>query len=279
MPSPELSPERSIPVRLGGRDQVVIDLSHRLSNQTSPFEPNPHHIDYIDHRQGAASSAALGIAESLWPNGMGWAVETVSLSTHAGTHVDAPYHYGPMSGGKPAKTISDVPLSWCIGDGVVLDMTHKPAGAGITDEDCRLALTAIGYTLKPLDIILIRTDTSVHFREAGYELRHPGLRRSATAWLVEQGVRLIGIDAWGIDRPFDVMVAEAEAGDGAQLWESHLYGRDAEYCQIEKLENLAALPRPFGFTVIALPVLIEGASAGWSRVVALFDKPAGSIEG
>jgi kynurenine formamidase len=263
-------------VELAGRRLRVIDLSHRLSNATSSFEPNPHRIEYVDHRAGAEASAALGIDPSLWPHGRAWAVELVHLSTHAGTHVDAPWHYAPTSGGEPARTIDQVPLRWCIGNGVLLDMTHMQAGDGITDADCRDALDRLGYTLRPFDIVLVRTDASRHFREPGYELRHAGLRRSATAFLVDHGVKVIGIDAWGLDRPFDVMADGARAGDTAQLWESHFYGAEAEYCQIEKLENLAALPAPTGFTVVALPVLLEGASAAWSRVVALFEEPAGS---
>jgi kynurenine formamidase len=58
-----------------------------------------------------------------------------------------------------------------------------------------------------------------------------------------------------------------------QLWESHKFGSEQEYCQIEKLVNLDALPRPFGFQVLALPVSIERASGAWARVVALFDEP------
>jgi kynurenine formamidase len=263
-------------IELAGRRLRAIDLSHRLSNATSAFEPNPHRIEYVEHGAGARASDAIGIDPSLWPEGRAWAVELVHLSTHAGTHVDAPWHYAPTSGGAPARTIDEVPLRWCIGNGVLLDMTHKRAGDGITDADCREALDRLGYALRPYDIVLVRTDASRHFREPGYELRHPGLRRSATAFLVEHGVKLIGIDAWGLDRPFDVMAGEARAGDTAQLWESHFYGSEREYCQIEKLENLAALPTALGFTVVALPVLLEGASAAWSRVVALFDEPAGS---
>jgi kynurenine formamidase len=263
-------------IEVAGRRQRIVDLSHRLSNATSSFEPNPHQIEYVDHRAGAEASKAHGIEPSLWPDGRAWAVELVHLSTHAGTHVDAPWHYAPTSSGAPARTIDQVPLRWCIGNGVVFDMTHKQAGEGITDADCRDALDRLGYTLQPYDIVLVRTDASRHFREPGYQLRHPGLRRSATAFLVEHGVKLIGIDAWGLDRPFDVMVDEARGGDGAQLWESHFYGAEAEYCQIEKLENLAALPAPLGFTVVALPVLLEGASAAWSRVVALLDEPRDS---
>jgi kynurenine formamidase len=91
---------------------------------------------------------------------------------------------------------------------------------------------------------------------------------------VDRGVRLIGIDAWGLDRPFDVMADEAKAGDTDQLWESHVLGRTKEYCQIERLANLELLPRPTGFTVYAFPYLIEGASAGWTRVVAIYEEEA-----
>jgi hypothetical protein len=66
-----------------------------------------------------------------------------------------------------------------------------------------------------------------------------------------------------------VMVEEARGGDIAQFWASHKLGADREYCQIEKLCNLDALPEPHGFQVIALPVSIARWSAAWARVVAL----------
>jgi kynurenine formamidase len=53
------------------------------------------------------------------------------------------------------------------------------------------------------------------------------------------------------------------------LWPAHFVGRKREYCQIERLANLGALPAPTGFTVHALPVRITGAGAGWTRAVAL----------
>ena len=82
--------------------------------------------------------------------------------------------------------------------------------------------------------------------------------------------RLIGIDAWGLDRAVDVMVEDAKAGR-AQVWESHLLGREKEYLQIERLANLDQLPSPTGFTVYAFPFKLERASAGWARVVAIFE--------
>ena len=251
----------------------VIDLSQRLSNDTSAFEPMPHMIEYVDHRDNVAlSEEKFGLGAEYWKDGLVWAHERVTLTTHSGTHVDAPYHYAPTSGGIPARTIDQVPFRWVMGDGVVLALMHCDRSTGIAESDIRTELDRIGYELKPFDIVLIRTDVSRHYGLQGYEQLHAGLRLSATAWLVEQGVRLIGIDAWGIDRAFDVMVTEALAGDIDQLWESHKFGAQREYCQIEKLCNLDALPTAHGFQVIALPVKIDRASGAWARVVALIDE-------
>jgi kynurenine formamidase len=258
------------PVAFGGREVRVVDLSQRLSNATSAFEPMPHTIEYFDHTDTIpVAEEKFGLGAEHWRDGQVWAHERVTLTTHSGTHVDAPYHYHPTSGGEPARTIDEVPFRWLMGDGVVLDMRHVDRVAGIRERDVRAELERIGHELKPYDIVLVRTDVSERYGEPGYELLHPGLRLDATAYLVGQGVKLIGIDAWGIDRPFDVMAAEAKAGDDAQLWESHKFGADQEYLQIEKLSNLAALARPTGFQVLALPIRLERASAAWARVVAL----------
>jgi kynurenine formamidase len=259
-----------------GREVRVVDLSQPLSNSTAAHEPMPHAIEYIDHTDSIAGvEERYGLGAEHWRDGLVWAAERVTLTTHSGTHVDAPYHYAPTTtAGEPARTIEHVPFRWLMGDGVVVDAMHCDRVRGITEGDVRAELDRAGYELKPYDIVLVRTDVSRYYGEPGYDMRHPGLRRDATAWLVGQGVRLIGIDAWGIDRAFDVMAAEAQAGDKAQLWESHKFGADQEYSQIEKLCNLDALPR-HGFQVLALPVSLERASGSWARVVALV--PAGSV--
>lgn len=256
----------------GGRRLAVYDLSQTLSNRTREFEPIGHEITYLSPRQTAARSEAMfGLPASAWPDGLAFASETVALTTHSGTHVDAPSHYGPRADGAAARTIDQVPLRWCFGDGVRLDMRHKGPGEGIGRADVEAELRRIEHRLEPYDVVLVWTGASCRFETAGYDRVHAGLRRDATEYLLERGVRLIGIDAWGLDRPFDVMIEEARAGDTAQLWESHVVGRTHEYAQIEKLCNLDQLPHATGFTVIALPVKLDGASAGWSRVVAVLE--------
>jgi kynurenine formamidase len=255
-------------VTLAGQRFRLVDLSATISNRTAEFEPNPHKITYHDHAHGAQTMSRLLGEGMSFPGPTAAADEEATLPTHCGTHVDAPYHYGPESGGQPAQTVDEVPLDWFFAEGFVLDMTHKKAGDSITAEDVEHALAAMGHDTPPGEIALVRTDVSEHFDEPGYQTLHPGMRRSAIAWLVERGVRVVGIDAWGIDRPFGVMAEELRLGDEDQLWEAHLYGRERPYCQLEKLSNLRSLP-PDGFTVAAFPVKIERAGGAWSRVVAL----------
>jgi kynurenine formamidase len=246
----------------------LYDLSDCLSNETSAFEFNKHEITYVPAEATAQQSAEWGLGPEYWPGGLAINAEVVTLSTHSGTHVDAPLHYGPAENGQ-TRSIDEVPLEWCYGDGVLLDMRGMNRVTGISRADVEAELARIGHTLEPLDIVLVMTGTDL--RQPGYENRHAGLRVDATEFLVDGGVKLIGIDAWGLDRPFDVMAEDARAGR-AQFWESHLLGRRKEYCQIERLANLEALPRPTGFTVAAFPVKLERASAGWARVVAIFDE-------
>jgi hypothetical protein len=76
-------------------------------------------------------------------------------------------------------------------------------------------------------------------------------------------VKVIGIDAYTLDRPFSAMVADyRRTGDGRYIWPAHFAGIEKEYCQIEKLASLDQLPWPYGFFVSCLPVKIQGASDG-----------------
>ncbi|MBI2918202.1 MAG: cyclase family protein [Chloroflexi bacterium] len=249
----------------------IIDLSVPLKNGAQ--EPLPPQITYMGHAETARDMGPLfGLRPDDFPEAKFCAAERVTLSTHSGTHLDAPWHYWPTSQGKPARTIDQVPLEWCYGDGVVLDFSHRKRGDLITAEDVQQALRQIGYAIKPFDIVLIRTDASKHFDEPGNDLIHPGMSREATLWLIDQGVRVVGIDAWGWDRPFDLMAADVKAGHKDQLWQGHYAGREREYCHIEKLCNLDRIPTPYGFKVAVFPVNIQGASAGWCRPVAIMEE-------
>jgi len=88
-------------------------------------------------------------------------------------------------------------------------------------------------------------------------------------YLTDRGVRVIGTDAWSLDRPYPLIADEwAAHQDPSRLWPAHFAGRARKYLQIEKLTNLAELP-PIGATVICFPIKVAHGSGAWSRVVGL----------
>ncbi len=250
----------------------LIDLSVPLEDGAA-HEPIPAHITYVTHEAEGLRQMrqffGVNPEDLVYSEGRGWAIEEVRAITHTGTHVDAPYHYGPTSEGRPARRIDRVPLEWCFAPGVVLDVRHKAVGEEIAPADLRAALERIDYQLRPLDIVLLQTGADERRGTPAY-FDQPGLGRAGVLWLVEQGVHVIGIDAYTLDRPFASMLADyRRTGDGRFIWPAHFAGLTREYCQIEKLAHLDRIPRPHGFYVSCLPVNIKDASAGWCRAVAL----------
>jgi kynurenine formamidase len=268
-------PAAGRPPRPGAR---LVDLTVPLG--ASPSEASPIVVDELSH---ADAPGFLGLPADAFPDGLGISNETVTLTTHSGTHMDAPLHYGPRSGGAPARSIDEIPLDWCVGRGVRLDVRAVPVGGTITVAHLEDAVrTGVPGGLVPGDIVLLWTGADALWGRSEYLREFPGLDGDSTRWLVEQGVHVIGTDAWGMDRPFGAMIGEyRETGDRSVLWPSHLYGREREYCQLEKLVNLGALPAATGFTVLCFPIPVRGAGAGWCRAVAALDDepPAGAIGG
>jgi len=245
----------------------IVDLSLEIKEGPGVLGAR---IEHIDHRQSVPGmlQAFPGVAAEDLPNSLGWATDNLTLSVHSGTHIDAPWHYSPTSEGKPSKTIDEMPLELAYGDGVVLDMRHKKPGEVISVADLQQALKKIEYRLKPRDIVLIMTGTDKFWDTPKYG-EYAGTGREATIWLVDQGVKVVGTDAPGWDRPFrDAAAAFRETGDRKLIWEGHYAGIEREYYQMEKLANLDQLP-PYGFKVCCFPIKILKASAAWIRPVAI----------
>jgi kynurenine formamidase len=233
-------------------------------------------IDYVTHEMGAEQMKMFypGVEKEHLPAGLGWAVEEITLYTHSGTHLDAPYHYHPtMDKGHKALTIDEIPLEWCFSDGVLLDFRHKADGESITVEDVEQELQRIKYEIKPMDIVLIRTGADAAWGTEQYLVKGAGMNRESTLFLTEKGVKVVGIDAWSWDRPLPFQAAEfKESGNPKVIWEAHFAGIEVGYCHMEKMANLSAIGRPHGFTVCCFPVKIKGASAGWARPVAIVEE-------
>lgn len=250
---------------------LSVPLESGIASDPPGYEPK---ITYLDHSQtrGQITQFFPGMTEDDLPGREGWAVEMLQLITHNGTHLDAPYHHhSTMDGGQRAITIDEVPLEWCLQPGVKLDFRHFPDGYVVQPGDVEAELARIGHRLSPLEIVVINTAAGAAYGQPDYLDRGCGMGRAATLYLLERGVRVTGTDGWSWDAPFSHTRRRwLENPDPAIVWEGHRASIEIGYCHMEKLTNLHLLP-PTGFRISCFPFKIKGASAGFTRAVAILE--------
>ena len=182
----------------------LVDLSIPITNDiiSDPDTMRPQ-VSYTRHEAGVAQMAHSfpGLTAADLPDGEGWAVERITLSTHNGTHMDAPYHFFSrmdeklVPGGRPSMRIDEVPLDWCFRPGVKLDFRHFPDGYVATAADVQAELARIGHDLQPLDIVVVNTRAGSRYGHNDFVSAGCGMGYEATMYLLERGVRLTGTDA------------------------------------------------------------------------------------
>ena len=153
-------------------------------------------IDYYNHKETANEIIQFfpGLKKEDLPNEEGWAMETLNVSTHNGTHMDAPYHYhSTMDKGERAITIDEVPLEWCFNKGIKLDFRSYEDGYVITVDDVKKELDRIEHNIKPLEIVFVNTSAGGYYGTKDFLLKGCGMGRDATIYLLDQGVRLQGL--------------------------------------------------------------------------------------
>ncbi|MEV7117632.1 cyclase family protein [Kitasatospora griseola] len=256
----------------------LIDLSAPVD--ASGWEPEPVKHTVMSAAEGARhmtdgmrKNFGIDLRPEELPGGEFLTNDMLYLSSHTGTHVDAPAHYGTRADGQTARTIDEMPLDWFDRPAFVLDV-RDTAGRTVDAAAVELALKAIDYRPQPMDIALFRTGAAEWAGSQRYFTDFIGLDGSAVRYLMDLGVRVIGTDAFSLDAPFGAIIEKYRAtGDPGVLWPAHFAGREREYCQIERLSNLEALPAPHGFSVTCFPVKIQGGGAGWTRAVARVADP------
>ncbi|MEI8158956.1 MAG: cyclase family protein [Burkholderiales bacterium] len=215
----------------------------------------------------------LGCTHDDLPDGEGWGEETLTdMSSHCGTHVDAPLHSGSKIMGLLARTITDIPLEELYRPGVVLDVRPwvQPMQE-ITIEMLDAALAATGTTIKQGDAVLIRTGQERYEMTQPEFYQQPGMSRASTLHLTHQGATILGTDAVGWDLPFGVMAAKfKQTGDKRVLWDGHKAIVEKEAFIVQQMTNLGALPLS-GFMVGFFPLKLAQCSAAPARVVAFVD--------
>jgi cyclase len=254
----------------------LIDLSSPVD--ASFWEPDPVVHKVLTPAEGARHMASemkahfdLDFPVETLPGGEFLSNDTLTLTTHTGTHVDAPSHYGTASYGR-ARHIDEMPLEWFHRPALVVDV--RDVGTGVVGERrLKDEFARIGRFPDPLDIVILRTGASAWVGTPRYFTEFCGLDASGIGYLLDLGVRVIGTDAFSLDAPFTYVIETfRRTGDRSVLWPAHFAGRDREYCQIERLGNLESVPA-HGFTVSCFPVKVAGAGAGRARAVAMVDDP------
>ncbi|MBH1935437.1 cyclase family protein [Streptomyces sp. AV19] len=251
------------------------DLKHIPANMPDLAQVIAPKVDYQTHDVWGRELmvASFGCDPDDLPGREGPAGEILrEISTHCGTHVDAPLHSGRLCEGRPARTISDVSLEELYRPGMVLDVRQwaRP-GEAISVEALRKAVEAIGRDIEQGDAVLIRTGQERYAIGEPLYFNYPGMSGEGTRYLTGRGATVLGTDAIGWDRPIPAMRrAYQETGDARHIWDGHYAIQDKEALIVQQLVNLAALP-PTGFMVGFFPLRLTGTSASPARAVAFVD--------
>lgn len=198
-------------------------------------------------RAGRATAPALRSVMNLEEHP--FAMSEMTLSSHVGTHLDAPCHF--IAGG---ESIDEVALERVIGPGVVLDV---PGAANTAIEAAHLA--GAGPEPRPGDIVLLRTGWEDRQETPAY-FEHPYLAESAVGWLLDHRIGLLGMDLITPEMPEAVR-------EGEFTWPVHNALMHADVLVLENACNMAGLRRR-RVEVIAAPIPVVGADGAPVRLLA-----------
>jgi arylformamidase len=193
-------------------------------------------------------------AETVNPNvvrleGQWYIMHNISMVSHIGTHIEAPYHLF-----KSQADLARIPIDHLIGEAVLLDLRHCPRRSAVKIEHVREASSRAGGICQG-DIVFCNLGSGRHYGTDEYG-KSPYFSPEAIRWLVDQGMKLMGVDASGVEVP----------GSEEHVNHAALFAHAIPL--IENLTNLDQLSRP-RFTVYALPVAVEGLEAFPLRVIAV----------
>ncbi len=150
----------------------LIDVSVQLSEGTPTFPGNPPFLFEAVKRTARGDSSN---------------VTAIHLGTHTGTHVDAPRHFFDSAPGVDA-----LPLDVLVGRARVVDIPGPCRGIGAAD--------LAGIRLDGETRVLLKTANSALWQAGRFDSAYAFLDQSGAQWLLDRGVRLVGIDYLSIEQ-------------------------------------------------------------------------------
>jgi len=178
----------------------------------------------------------------------GFNLELLFLSSHTGTHLDAPYHFA-----KKGVKIHQIPITRLIGDALLIKI-KKVKDQAITKKDL-LEFEQKNGEIKNFSSIIFFTDWQKNLNKKFYFTNNPGLSKSATNYLVSKKINLVGIDSPSIDLGID------------RSFTTHKILAKNNILIVENLSNLEKIPT-LEFIFIILPIKLKDATGSPVRAIA-----------
>ncbi|MDH3617391.1 MAG: cyclase family protein [Nitrosopumilus sp.] len=178
----------------------------------------------------------------------GYNLELLFLSSHTGTHLDAPYHFA-----KNGAKIHQIPVTRLVGNALLIKI-KKVKNQAITKKDL-LEFERKNGKIPNFSSIIFLTDWQKNLNKNFYFTNNPGLSKSAADYLVLKKINLVGIDSpsidLGIDKSFTV----------------HKILAKNDVLIVENLSNLEKIPT-LEFDFIILPLKLKDATGSPVRAIA-----------
>lgn len=212
-------------------DEEIIDLTHEIHTGMMAYPGDPE----------------ISLEEACTHDTDGCHVDYLMCGSHAGTHIDAPYHFLPEG-----KSITDYPVSRFIGEGVVLDLRHKTAGEAITDED----LMPFQEKIREGDFLILQTGWCEKYGDEAY-LKHPYLTADAARAIVELGVRIVAVDFLNVDPTL------------WEQWDVHPVLLGNEVLIVENLDHTTALDPDRRYCFCFMPIKLKNSDGAPIRAFAV----------
>jgi kynurenine formamidase len=209
----------------------IIDLTHIIE----PTGPEAQR-KFVVHIHDALHE----IPGKVRPAGEWYVMSDVELMNHVGTHIEAPFHCL-----KDGADLAALQIDQLTGAAVILDLREAEAEGGVTLAQVQAAADKAGG-IQAGDIVFGQMGKTRYFSTAGLQ------------WLVDQGMKLMGVDSGGVELSHDTTHANV----------NHLVLFRAGIPLIENLAHLDQLSQP-RVKVYALPVPVKGLDAFPLRVIAI----------
>ncbi|MBP1776280.1 MAG: putative metal-dependent hydrolase [candidate division NC10 bacterium] len=197
---------------------------------------------------------------------LGFNTRLLIMEDHTGTHVDATLHFYDGEHRSPrGKSIAEMPLEKLIGDAVLIDVSAKDRGEPVTRSLLEARAAEQGVEIRRGDIVLVRFWPKPWGEPMGEFLDARGLELDACEWLLEKGVKAVGVDHANLEGKLAKEFGNFDAPGHI------LFLHPAR--EIPIMENLVNLDRigRSRFRFAALPLKMHGATGSPIRAVAMVE--------